>query len=338
MIMFSSFTSVILAARSDSWCELVCQIESWIHHSKEARRAGCRGVLNSAYSNTLLSVVVLESSVEVVKKIDGLVCYYGAQVEIPGSKIANRSMFMRAVVNEKSEAAMALLLLGADPDMTYDPWRKSAFVFAADHNLVDVVKTMTLCGADIYQTDYLGHNALVVAVKRGHLEVAQHLLEHAMTPNWHTCDDHMTLLHWAVSNRGANSTAMVKFLLDNGANVHLRAFKPGYFSWESPGNGFTPIEFLMAEANKSSNTTPFDLDEVEVVVANAKLLKDRMREDVADRRIALCMSTHERLSSNPMCLLGRLSGETSLLHMIMDKVVEDFDIEYPENALLPNVE
>ena len=77
--------------------------------------------------------------VEVVKKIDGLVCFYGAQVEIPGSMIAKRSMFMKSVMNMRSDAAMALLLLGKDPDMTYDPWRKSAFVYAAEHNLIDIV-------------------------------------------------------------------------------------------------------------------------------------------------------------------------------------------------------
>jgi hypothetical protein len=333
---FSSFTSVLVAARRETWCELVCHIEWWIHHSKEARRAGCWGVLNTAYSNTLLSVVVLESSVEVVKKIDGLVCFYGAQVEIPGSMIAKRSMFMKSVMNMRSDAAMALLLLGADPDMTYDPWRKSAYVYAAEHNLIDIVKTMTLCEADIYQTDELGHNALVVAVKRGHVELAKHVLEHAMTPNWHTFIDHMTLLHWAVSNLDATSTAMVKFLLDKGANPHLRKFNHGCFSWDSPGTGFTPIEFLMDQANKSSTTTSFDQDEIVVIEANAKLLKDKMREDVANRNLAFCMVSNERLSSNPKCLLESLCGEASLLHMIMDKVVESFDIDYPENALPPN--
>ena len=337
MNLFCAFTSVLVAARSDSWCELVCEIEWWIHNSKEARRAGCWNGLTTAYSNTLLRVVVLESFVDVVKKIDGLVSFYGAQVEIPGSLVANWSIFMKSVKNRKSDAAQALLLLGADPNMTYDPWRESAYVYAAENNLVDIVKAMTLCGADIFQTDDRSHNALVAAVRNGHLEVAKHILDHGMTPDWYTFTDHKTLLHWAVNNRTTTSTAMIKFLLDDGANPHLRSYKNGTFSYDKPGDGFTPLEFLMAQANESSNTTPFDQDDIVIVNANAKLLKNRMEEDVANRNLAFCMVSIGRLSSDPKCLLASLCGEPSLLHVIMDKVVESFDIDHPEGALPPNV-
>jgi ankyrin repeat protein len=266
-----------------------------------------------------------------------LVSFYGAQVEIPGSLVANWSIFMKSVKNRKSDAAQALLLLGADPNMTYDPWRESAYVYAAENDLVDIVKAMTLCGADIFQIDDRGHNALVVAVRKGNVEIAKHLLENGMSPNWYTITDHKTLLHWAVNNRTTTSTAMIKFLLDAGANPHVRKYKNECFMLDSPGDGFTPLEFLMDQENKYSNTTPFDQDEIVIVNANAKLLKNRMEEDVANRNLAFCMVSIERLSSDPKCLLASLCGEPSLLHVIMDKVVESFDIDHPEGALPPNV-
>ena len=87
-----------------------------------------------------------------------------------------------------------------------------------------------------------------------------------------------------------------------------------------------------------TNTTPFDQDEIVIVESNAKLLYDKMTEDVADRNLAFCMVLNGRLSSNPKCLLESLCGEPSLLHIIMDKVVEAFDIDCPENALTPNAQ
>jgi len=67
----------------------------------------------------------------------------------------------------------------------------------------------------------MGENALVVAVRRGHLEIVEFLLEGGMPPDWHRSEDHMTLLHWAVENRSATSTTMIKFLLDSGAGHSL---------------------------------------------------------------------------------------------------------------------
>ena len=78
------FQSVIIKARVGTWFGLVDEITKWLNNSPEARRGGCRGTLTRTYSNTLLTVVVLESCIDVRDKIRGLVLRYDAEVESCG--------------------------------------------------------------------------------------------------------------------------------------------------------------------------------------------------------------------------------------------------------------
>jgi hypothetical protein len=332
------FQSVIITARVGTWFELVDEITKWLKSSPEARRGGCRGTLAKSFSNTLLTVVVLESCVEVKDKIHGLVLQYDAEVESCGFLVCYKSLFMNAVLNKDTDSAVALLIRGADPNKVCSTWGENAYVFAAENNLIEIFETMTLYKADIYQTNTVGDNALVAAVRNGYIGIVKLLLETGMSPDWYTFTDRFHLLHVAVANRTETSTEMIKFLLEWGANPHLRSYSPAGYVWDSPGSGYTPLQFMLATYSGVSSFRSFSKSEMVTVNKNTKLLMDKMNEDVKDREMAFCMVSQERLSSKPGCLLSSLSGEPSILQIIMEKASEKFDDKYPSSALPGAVE
>ena len=245
---------------------------------------------------------------------------------------------MNAVLNKDTDSAVALLICGADPNKICGVWGENAYVFAAENNLIEIVETMTLYNADIYQTNADGDNALMVAVRNGYIGITKLLLEKGVSPDWYTFGDRFGLLHMAVSNRAETSTEMIKLLLEWGANPHLRSYSPAGYVLDSPGSGYTPLQFMLATYSGVSSFRPFSKSEGVTVNKNAKLLTDKMNEDVQVREMAFCMVSQERLSSNPGCLLSSLSGEPSILKIIMEKASEKFDEEYPSNALPGTVE
>ena len=245
---------------------------------------------------------------------------------------------MNAVFSRDTDSAVALLIREADPNKICSIWGENAYVFAAQNNLVEIFETMTLYNADIYQTNEVGENALFAAVRCGHVGIVEILLDKGMSPDWFSLTDHFYLLHVAVSNRTKKSTNMIKFLLERGANPHLRSYSPGVYVWGTPGSGYTPLQFMLATYNGVSSYRSFSKVEMVIVNKNAKLLTDKMNQDVKDREIAFCMVSQERLSSNPGCLLSSLTGEPSILQLIMEKASDKFDHNYPSNALPGTVE
>ena len=130
---------------------------------------------------------------------------------------------------------------------------------------------------------------------------------------------------------------MIRFLLDSGANPNLRSFRPAGYELNVPGGGFTPLQYLMDTDIGVSRYTKFTKNELLIVKTNAKLLEDTMNTYVRDRRLAVCMVSHERLFPKDGCLLASIAGEPSLLQLIMDKVTDVFDANHPGNPL-PMVE
>ena len=312
------------------------ELEEWIERSPPPGRAPGRAIVDGmlhSYMTTLLRVVVLESDVDITNKINGLIVRYHAEIDI---EVVFKTLLMEAIFNKKNEAAIALMDHGADPNKRFSTIARNMFVFAAENNLVDVFKKMTVCGARLNQINSPGENALVVSVRKGHLEITEYLLEKGMNPNYCTYPDHMTLLHCAVKNRAATSTAMIQFLLDKGADPHIRSFWP--VDYDERGQiacGFTPLQFLEDTSNGVSRHHPFSNNELVVAKRNAELLSHKMIQDVRERQVALCMVSNNRLSSSENCLLSTLSGEPYLLRLIMKELAESFDTNHPRNPLLP---
>jgi hypothetical protein len=336
--MTREFLRIASIARVGTWLELDLEIWHWIGNTSEPSHFAIKGYIHSFYRQKLLAVAALDSCVDVTEKIKGLVVEYGAEVEDEGSTGFGNSLLQQTVFQHKTEAAVALLELGADKDRVTGMWGPNMYVYAADENLVEIFVAMTRSRADLYQMNPFGENALVVSVRRGHLEIADFILKQGMNVDWCTNDDSMTLLHWAVDNRTTTSTAMINLLLNAGANPNLRSYRPAGYAMDAPGSGFTPLQYLLDTDVGVSRYTDFTEEQLVTVNANAKLIKDKMDKDVYQVRMAFCMVSQARLSSKPTCLLASLAVEPSIIRIIMDKVTDEFDINYPGNPLVPSVE
>jgi hypothetical protein len=329
------FETVVSIARDGTWRQLLHAIDNYVNPNGETLRGSRKATGKRVDMNVLLSVVVLESAVEIMKKIDGLISIYDAEVDFKGVYTRGKTLCMKAVFNKNSEAAIALLLQGADPNKICNMWGDNMYVFAAANNLLEIFETMTLCGANPYQMNANGECAVIVAVRGGHLEIVKQLFQMGVDPDWYTMEDHMTLLHWAVTNKNSTSTAMVQFLLDHGANPHLRCMSKNVFQCKR--SWYTPLAFMVSYDMYYHNNDLYTDEEMAIVSVNANLLIEKMEQDVVARRSAFCMVSNERLSSKTECGLGSLTGEPSLLQLIMDNSMDKFDIKYPGTPLPPDV-
>jgi hypothetical protein len=327
------FNCVISQAQTGTLQKLKDELKFWMDNSTDARRISYNGKLDLIFSNTLLEAVVGESDVEVAEKVKFLVCQHHAEVDLCKVFESGQTLLQRAVFSHRTKAVLALLVHGADPNRIQCMYAASMYVYAAEKNLIEVFMAMTRFGADIYQTNSFEESAIVMSVRHGHLEITTELLKRGVTSDWYTFEDRMTLLHWAVENRTTTSTAMIKLLLDSGANPNLRSFRPAGYTFNVPGCGFTPLQYLMDTDIGVSRYTEFTENELQIVKTNAKLLEDTMDTYVCNRRLAVCMVSNTRLSSKSGCLLASIAGEPSLLKLIMDKTTEGFDINHPENPL-----
>jgi hypothetical protein len=333
------FQVVITDARTGTWETLHNAIEMWVQNSTEARRFYSKGDVHHSLATKLLAIVVLESTVDVTNKISGLVMKYDADVEASADgeiDVNRKGLLSLAITTRRSVAAIALLEMGADPNKMYSMWGTNSFVFAAANNLLDIVKTMHRCGADIWQMDAMGDTGIVGAVKQGYLDVVNFFIKNGADVNWFCFEDHMYLLHYAVEGRDASSVAMVKLLLDSGADPNLRSFRPGLFGFGIRGSGYTPLQYLQCPTKGVTRHREFKDADLPTVNEKVSLLEDNMVKRVQDIQLAVCMGTHERLSSNTNCLLNCLAGEPGLLSMIMDNVGNEFDANYPSVPMRPS--
>jgi hypothetical protein len=150
------FETVVSIARDGTWRQLLHAIDNYVNPNGETLRGSRKATGKRVDMNVLLSVVVLESAVEIMKKIDGLISIYDAEVDFKGVYTRGKTLCMKAVFNKNSEAAIALLLQGADPNKICNVWGDNMYVFAAANNLLEIFETMTLCGANPYQMNANG--------------------------------------------------------------------------------------------------------------------------------------------------------------------------------------
>jgi ankyrin repeat protein len=332
---------ILSMARISSWTELDFSIEKIIRFKNDGNVPYKWEDKNKLLVEQILEIVALESEVDVAEKISGLVVKYNVSPNICGryDMIPNsRNILSRAVYKKRTDAAIALISAGADVDTETPPWGTNTFVFAAENNLIDVVKTMHArfkVNRDLWQTNAVGESALVVSVRMGHAELVKFFLSKGHDPDWYTYDDRKYLLHTAVDNPSSTSTSIVKMLLDAGANPHLRCYTPGNYLQDAPGEGFTPLEFITAKEKGVTRYKDFSESERLTSIANATLLSNKMDDDVTNLQLAVCMAAHHRLGSNRHCLLNRVSGESSIFKMVLDNVGKFNDPSFPGTPMKP---
>ncbi|HTS39899.1 MAG TPA: ankyrin repeat domain-containing protein [Xanthobacteraceae bacterium] len=144
----------------------------------------------------------------------------GEKVNLQDSK--SRTPLHVAVFFKKYDAARALLKGGANPN-ALDAERYDPVTIAAVQNDVEMLKILLEGGASAKNiTSRYNGTALIAAAHKGNVEIVK-LLIAAKSPLNHVNNLGWTALMEAIvlGNGGANHTAIVKALVDAGADVNI---------------------------------------------------------------------------------------------------------------------
>lgn len=118
-------------------------------------------------------------------------------------------------------AARVLIAAGADVNAK-DGIQDSAYLYAGARGHLEILKLTLAHGADLKSTNRFGGTALIPACERGHVETVAELIRAGVAV------DHVNRLGWTglieaiiLSDGGPRHVAIVKLLLDAGANPNL---------------------------------------------------------------------------------------------------------------------
>lgn len=136
-----------------------------------------------------------------------------------------------ATDGDHRDVARVLIEAGADVNMK-NRILDSPYLLAGAQGRLEILRMTLSHGADLKSTNRYGGTALIPACERGHVEVVKALLQAGVDPN------HVNNLGWTglleailLSDGGARHQAIVRLLIDGGANVNL-----------ADRNGVTPLQ------------------------------------------------------------------------------------------------
>lgn len=128
---------------------------------------------------------------------------------------------LRAVVHNDVASARQLIDAGADVNAK-NAIQDSPYLLAGAEGRLEILELTLAHGADLRSTNRYGGTALIPACERGHVEVVKRLLAAGVDP------DHINNLGWTglleailLSDGGPRHQAIVKLLIDGGADVNL---------------------------------------------------------------------------------------------------------------------
>ncbi|XP_053594131.1 putative ankyrin repeat protein RF_0381 [Microplitis demolitor] len=135
--------------------------------------------------------------------------------------ITNKSTPLHAAVKNKNASVVQQLLdKGANPN-AQDVLGKTPLRYAIESNDIKMVDLL-IPYSDINLADNYDQTPVYIAVKKGYLDLAKHLLAHQATANCisnYRCEKHHTPLHAAVNNGQAD---LVNLLIAHKANIEAR--------------------------------------------------------------------------------------------------------------------
>jgi ankyrin repeat protein len=169
-----------------------------------------------SHGRTILEQCVLKDNADTLR----VVLKYGANIETRG---ASRNMTSLMYASKRNHHMSLSLLLNKKPSRDYvnavdeDNW--SALMMAAANGGLEAAKLLIAADADVNIEDAAGDTALLLAIKHSHYQVANELLLHPSIHSLDHCDEAgETSLTLAAT---ANCAAVIRLLLERGANPHL---------------------------------------------------------------------------------------------------------------------
>lgn len=356
--MQQEFAALVIAASTSRLDTFACKLSDWVVTYQWCSGNLHNGHLSQSRNRRLLDTITLDSIVDTTGKIELLVRTYGADVNwiAPSSEVDG--LLAKTIFANRPESAHALLSHGADPNARRFIWGRNTFVCATLYNQIDVVKKMRLHGAYLWQSSEYGDTAMVCAVKHFHVELINFFLQEGVSPNWSDSESHQTLLHHACYTLSLASTSVIRLLLSAGANPYTRCIQtvsvagPPQWAVETETQDFnsssvdvetdnttvwlTPLQYLTHFRDTLTARVRLSEVEEELLSLNASTLETHMKKNCQEWALAVCMSTHDRLGSGE-CSLHQLAVEPGLLQMIMNQVTSEFDPEFPDTPILPNI-
>lgn len=145
---------------------------------------------------------------------------------MPGVWAGSFEDFFAAIKRNQLSPLLGLLLRGFDVNTLDDKGQHGLHVALRADALEVASYLATLTGVKVDSLTPQGESPLMIALLRGHFDLAQALVKHGADvnkPGW-------TPLHYAATHTGPHALAQVAFLLENHA----------YIDAESP-NGTTPL-------------------------------------------------------------------------------------------------
>ena len=177
--------------------------------------------------NDALQIAIKYKHVEIVKKL----FYFGADFDHLSLENSKTALIIATIV-QSLDVMRLLLIIGVNPSR-HDREGNSPLHYAAQLPNADASNLLIEYGANIIDRNAHNETPLHIAAKKGNFSIVKTLIEHGAYVN--AVSDFGTPLTYAVN---ANSCEIVKFLVNNGANLYI----PDYWN-------YTPL--LLAAKNGS---------------------------------------------------------------------------------------
>lgn len=141
--------------------------------------------------------------------------------ELDGRNGRWQTPLLVAVHGNHVDVARHLIEAGADVNAK-DSINDSPYLFAGARGHLEILRLTLSHGADLKSTNRFGGTALIPAAERGHVETVDTLIKAGVNV------DHVNYLGWTalleaiiLGNGGPRHTAIVKLLIEAGADVNL---------------------------------------------------------------------------------------------------------------------
>ena len=162
--------------------------------------------------------------------------------------------FMSAVVSGYAPTIEVLINAGGTIDLPNDR-DITPLMFASSRNEIRVMDALLANGADPYAVNPDGENALLIAIREGHVEATNSLLDNNIDPNTPNNKDNTTAFMLAASS---GHTEIMQALIDHNANLHAVNANDENAAFMAAKGGHTEAMHFLLDRGIDPNTPSED--------------------------------------------------------------------------------